>query len=185
VAKEATTLDLRTVDWPAVADLICSILAVARDNEEALAAQFPDLTPEQQRAMAISGAPQEKFEGGQFRLPGARKPQRKQKAIDGGWSDEDKEKLFWYLATAYLLDRVGLLDQDKAAKLATFEAEIGVTWQASVRRDLDVSDDFVKRVHTLCRKTRDEAQAVGFLLRGMGCPCAEEALRDFMPEIRS
>jgi hypothetical protein len=185
VAKKATTLDLRTVDWPAVADSICGILAVARDNEEALAAQFPDLTPERQRARAITEVLQVKFEGGQFRLPGARKPQRKQQAKDGGWSGEDKDKLFWYLATAYLLDTVGLLDQDKAAKLATFEAEIGMTWQASVRRDLGVSDDFVKRVYALCRKTRDEAQAVGFVLRGMGCPCAEEALRDFMPENRS
>ena len=185
MAKKATTLDLRTVDWPAVADSICGILAVARDNEEALAAQFPGLTPEQQRAMAVTEVLQVKFEGGQFRLPGPKEPPRQQKAKKGGWSDEDEEKLYWCLATAYLLDTVGLLDQDKAAKLATFEAEIGVTWQASVRRDLDVSDDFVKRVHTLCRKTRDEAQAVGFLLRGMGCPCAEEALRDFMPEIRS
>jgi hypothetical protein len=100
-----------------------------------------------------------------------------------GWSKEDEENLFWFLAAAYLMDAVGLLDEDKAVKLASFEAVAGQqTWQEQVRNSLDVDDDFVKRVYGLFRKRKDEAQSLGFLLRGLGCPCAEERLRELLPK---
>ena len=99
-----------------------------------------------------------------------------------GWSKEDEENLFWCLAAAYLMDAVGLLDEDKAAKLASFEAAAGQqTWQEQVRNSLEVDDDFVRRVYALCRKSKDEAQSLGFILRGLGCPCAEERLRELLP----
>jgi hypothetical protein len=99
-----------------------------------------------------------------------------------GGSKENEEKLFWCLAAAYLRDAVGPLDEDKAAKLASFEAAAGQqTWQEQVRNSLDVEDDFVKRVYALCRKRKDEAQSLGFILRGLGCPCAEERLSELLP----
>lgn len=99
-----------------------------------------------------------------------------------GWSKKDQEKLFWFLAAAYLMDTVGLLDKDKAAKLASFEAADGQqTWQEHVRSSLHVDDDFVKRVYALCRKRQDEAQSLDFILRGLGCPCVEERLGELLP----
>jgi hypothetical protein len=99
------------------------------------------------------------------------------------WSKEDQEKLFWLLAAAYLVDAVGLLDEDKAAKLASFEAAAGrQAWQEHVRDSLEVDDDFVRRVYALCRKRKDEAQSLGFILRGLGCPCADERLRELLPK---
>lgn len=96
-----------------------------------------------------------------------------------GWSKADEEKLFWFLATAYVADTVGLLDEDKAAKLASFEAAAGQqTWQEHVRSSLDVDDDFVKRVYALCRKRKNEPQSIGFILRGLGCLCVDDRLRE-------
>jgi hypothetical protein len=72
-----------------------------------------------------------------------------------GWSKEDEERRFWCLAAAYLRDAVGPPDEDRAARLASFEAAAGQhTWQEQVRNSLDVEDDFVKRVYALCRKSR-------------------------------
>jgi hypothetical protein len=103
-------------------------------------------------------------------------------AKNKGWSKEDQQKLFWCLAAAYLMDTVGLLDEDKAAKLASFETTAGQqTWQDQVRISLDVDDGFVKRVYALCRKRNGEIQSLGFILRGLGCPCAEERLRELLP----
>ena len=45
--------------------------------------------------------------------------------VKKGWSKEDEANLFWFLATAYLADCMGLLDEEKAAKLASFEAAAG------------------------------------------------------------
>lgn len=95
------------------------------------------------------------------------------------WSKEDEEKLFWLLAVAYMADVVGLLDETKAAKLSSFEAAAGThTWQEHVRETLEVDDNFLKRVYALCRKRKSEVQSLGFILRGLGCPCTDERLRE-------
>lgn len=93
-------------------------------------------------------------------------------------ADDFEHNLFWFLAAAYVADVVGLLSPDKAAKLSSFEAAAGTaTWQEHVRESFDLDDEFVRRVYTLCRERgKDEAQALGFILRGFGCPCADERL---------
>ena len=98
------------------------------------------------------------------------------------WSNTDEQKLLWYLATAYVADVLGVLDPVKAAKLASFEAAAGTqTWQEHVREALDVDDAFVRRVVEACRaRGKDETQSIGFLLRGLGCPDAEERMREVL-----
>jgi hypothetical protein len=97
-----------------------------------------------------------------------------------GWSAEDRDKLFWLLAAAYVLDAVGLLDPHKAAKLSSFEATIGTTWQESVRQELDVEEDFVRSIYEICQTGRTKVQALGFILRGLGCPNVDEQLQNLL-----
>lgn len=96
------------------------------------------------------------------------------------WSKADEQKLFWFLAAAYLADMAGLLDADKAAKLTSFEASAGTqTWQEHVRDALGINDYFVACVYAHCRKLgKDEAQSLGFILSGLGCPCTSERLKE-------
>jgi hypothetical protein len=97
-----------------------------------------------------------------------------------GWSKEYAETLSWYLGAAYVADSVGLLNPNKAAKLSSFEAEVGTkTWQEHARQWLNVEDEFIKSVYALCRKCgRTELQSLGFILRGLGCESAEERLQE-------
>ncbi len=98
-----------------------------------------------------------------------------------GWSKKEEEKLFWFLATSYVADVVGLLSGDKAAKLASFEAAAGQqTWQEHVQESWDVDDNFVKKVYALCRKRKDEAPSLLFILRGLGCPEPVERLKELL-----
>lgn len=96
------------------------------------------------------------------------------------WSKAEKEEFFWILAAAYLMDTVGLLDKDKAAKLASLEAQAGPeSWQEQVRSSLEMDDDFVKQIVALFEKReKDKVQSLVFILRGLGCPCAEQRLME-------
>ncbi len=99
-----------------------------------------------------------------------------------GSSKEYQETLSWYLAAAYVADTVGLLNPLKAAKLSSFEAEVGTkTWQEHARQWLNVDDEFIKSVYALCRERgRTELQSVGFILRGLGCESTEERVQEVM-----
>ena len=93
---------------------------------------------------------------------------------------EFEHNLFWFMATAYVADAVGLVDRRKAAKLASLESlgGDGRTWQVHVRSSLDIDDAFVRKVFALCAKRKSEVQTLGFILRGLGCPCTEERLEE-------
>ncbi len=95
---------------------------------------------------------------------------------------EDFEtNLFWFLATAYIADVIGLLDPAKAAKLSSLEALAGtLTWQEHVEQSLDLNREFVEKIYALCRQKKNEAQSIGFILRGLGCPCADERMAELL-----
>lgn len=97
--------------------------------------------------------------------------------------DDFGEKLFWFLAAAYLADSVGLASQNIKLKLAQLVKEYGVgeSWQEQVEKSLELDTEFVRSVYNLCQaKGRTETQSLGFILRGLGCPEPDERLGEAM-----
>jgi hypothetical protein len=83
-----------------------------------------------------------------------------------------EEKLLWFLATAYLADVAGLLDEDKRLKLDELGEQYGqgLTWQQHIEQRLGINADFVNALYSLCiEHGKTERQALGFMLRGFGC----------------
>ena len=99
-------------------------------------------------------------------------------------NEDFEQNLFWFMAAAYIGDTIGLLDERKAAKMSSLESLAGgATWQEQTRKSLEINDSFVKKVYALCTKQgKSEVQAIGFILRGLGCPNTEERLREVFSE---
>lgn len=90
-----------------------------------------------------------------------------------------EDKLFWFMTTAYILRAVRLLDKEKERKLDSLD-ELGAgNWKDNVRESLCVDDKFIRSIYALCTEYRDRTQAVAFILRGFGCPCADERMFEF------
>jgi hypothetical protein len=84
-----------------------------------------------------------------------------------------EENLFWFLAAAYMADCLGLLDTNKRLKLTHLADQYGCadTWQRQVEEALDLDRAFVEAVFRLCtERGKTPPQAIGFILRGLGCP---------------
>ena len=90
-----------------------------------------------------------------------------------------EEKLFWFLATAYILRAVGLLRPDKHEKLASLTAHWTSDWGAHIRMQLDINDTFIRNVYGNCTEFKSPFQSVAFILRGLGCPSAEARMAEF------
>ena len=90
-----------------------------------------------------------------------------------------EEKLFWFLATAYVLRVVGLLRPDKEDKLNSLSTGWEDNWQDHVRTQLGINDTFIRNLYGLCSEFKTAVQAVSFILRGFGCPSTDARLSEF------
>ena len=91
----------------------------------------------------------------------------------------DEQKFFWFMTTAYVLSAIGLLDQEKEQKLDSLDEYGAGNWKECARGSLGVDAKFIRSVYALCSEYRDRQQSIGFILRGLGCPCVEERLAEF------
>jgi hypothetical protein len=97
--------------------------------------------------------------------------------------DSFEENLRWFFAIAYLADCVGLLNQTKKLKLAHLNEQYGfeTSWQQKVGEELGMDPAFVKSVYMLCTdRGMTEAQAILFMLQGIGCPEAERRMMEVL-----
>ena len=87
------------------------------------------------------------------------------------WSALGSEEVFWYLASAYVADAVGLLDASQDAKLSqlTADEQHVVSWQSHMRQQLSVDDAFVRTIFAYCTEQRTAEEAIAFILGGLGC----------------
>ncbi len=90
-----------------------------------------------------------------------------------------EEKLFWYIATAYVGWAVGRLDKSKEAKLDQLCGEYAIDdWKHTVEESLGIDATFVRSVYALCSERKPKAAAIGFILRGLGCSAADERIAE-------
>ena len=93
-----------------------------------------------------------------------------------------EEKLFWFFTTAYTLHAIGILAEGKQSKLDSLDVYGWGNWKEHVKSRLKVDEGFIKSVYALCTEHKTRNQAVAFILRGFGCPNAEERMAEF-PEL--
>ena len=99
--------------------------------------------------------------------------------------DEDaitEEKLFWFLTTAYIIRAIGLLDEAKELRLDALDVYGWGNWKEHVKKQIQVDDGFITSVYALCTEYQTRDQAVAFILRGFGCPSANERVAEH-PEL--
>lgn len=84
--------------------------------------------------------------------------------------------------TAYVLDIAGILDPAAEQWLDTIPLTKGSTWRESVEDFYGINSTFVRTIYAHCTEIRDKAFAIRFILCGLGCPDAQERLREFLGE---
>ena len=98
--------------------------------------------------------------------------------------DEDdpitEDKLFWFFATAYILHATGLLAEGKEERLDSIEAYGWGNWRDYVKQALEVDVGFIRSVYALCTEFKSRQKAIGFILRGLGCPSVNERLAEHL-----
>jgi hypothetical protein len=75
-----------------------------------------------------------------------------------------------------------LLAEGKEERLDTIEAYGWGNWREYVRNALEVDEGFIRSVYALCTEFKSRQKAIGFILRGLGCPSVEERIAEH-PEI--
>ena len=80
------------------------------------------------------------------------------------------EQIFWIITTAYLGKAVGVLDKATENKLDALFLDKAQNWTEQVEHALSINESFVMSVYTLCTERNSPAAAIGFILRGLGCP---------------
>jgi hypothetical protein len=90
----------------------------------------------------------------------------------GNRNDPEKDaKLYWVLVTSYLLRCIGKLSAGAEAELGRYTIQAGAgDWKSLVERELEIDEDFVRRLYEACTDRMEENRAFLFMLRGFGCP---------------
>ena len=89
-------------------------------------------------------------------------------------NEPTKEQIFWILVTSYIGQVVGLLDQKTKARLdGLFRDQPGNNWPAQVEAALDIDAPLIRGIYALCTERKPAHAAIGFILRGLGCPPEE------------
>lgn len=84
------------------------------------------------------------------------------------------EQIFWFLTTAYIGKVAGLLNPTMEGRLDhLFHHQSKTSWIEQVEEGLGIDADFIRSVYELCTKRNSSEAAIGFILRGLGCPAAE------------
>lgn len=99
------------------------------------------------------------------------------KKRESGSRLSEEEQFRWLMATAYVLSCVGLLNSETRMKLDSLD-ELGAgNWRQLTAAELGVGESFIRSVYALCTEFKDSGQAIGFILRGFGCPNVDMFLR--------
>ena len=93
-----------------------------------------------------------------------------------------RDQLFWFFVTAYVLHATGLLAKEKEERLDLIEAYGWGNWREYVKQVLEVDEGFIRSVYAFCTEFKSRQKAIGFILRGFGCPSVEERIAEH-PEI--
>jgi hypothetical protein len=85
--------------------------------------------------------------------------------------DETMADVLWILTTAYIGKAVGLLDPGKEAKLdELFRQQSELPWPEYVEQGMGIDATFIRSIYALCTERNSPGAAIGFILRGLGCP---------------
>ncbi len=86
----------------------------------------------------------------------------------------NSEQIFWFVTTAYIGRVAGLLNPVMEQRInAMFQDKSPVTWIEQVEQGLGIDADFVRGIYLLCTQKNTPEAAIGFILRGLGCPSEE------------
>jgi len=80
------------------------------------------------------------------------------------------EQIFWMIATAYIGKCLGLLDPATKSKLDAMFLGKPRNWTEQVEAALGINPLFVEAIYALCIERNGKGAAIGFILRGLGCP---------------
>ena len=84
------------------------------------------------------------------------------------------EQIFWFLTTAYIGQAVELLDPTMESRLDhLFQKQSIKSWRKQVEAGLGIDATFIRSVYALCTERNTPEAAIGFMLRGLGCPSDE------------
>jgi len=84
------------------------------------------------------------------------------------------EQIFWFLTTAYIGHAVELLDPKMEARLdRLFQKQAVKSWRKQVEEGLGIDATFIRSIYALCTERNTPDAAIGFILRGLGCPNGE------------
>ena len=89
------------------------------------------------------------------------------------------DKLLGCFTVAYILDAVGLLDAEQKQKLDSLRYPNCPSWDAAVESSYGINRTFVRSVYAHCTEIQSPPMAIGFILRGLGCPEYEAHLQVF------
>ncbi len=84
------------------------------------------------------------------------------------------EQIFWFLTTAYIGQAVDMLDPNMEERLdRLFQQQSMKSWRKQVEEGLGIDSTFVRSIYALCTERNSPEAAIGFILRGLGCPNTE------------
>ena len=94
-----------------------------------------------------------------------------------------EDKLFWFFTTAFILRAIGLLSEEKEARLNDLDPYGWGNWKDHVKNTLEIDEGFVNSVYALCSEFKSRQKTVAFLLRGFGCPAVDQRIAEH-PELQ-
>lgn len=84
------------------------------------------------------------------------------------------EQIFWFLTAAYIGHAVELIDPKMEARLdGLFQKQNVKSWRKQVEEGLGIDSTFIRSIYALCTERNSADAAIGFILRGLGCPNGE------------
>src|SRR6056297_3987116 len=99
---------------------------------------------------------------------------------EDGRSNEG-EKLLACLTVAYVFDIAGVLPRNIKEDLDSLQSADSDHWHATVENFYGISRPFIRGVYDLCCEERGEkADALTFILRGLGCPDYFERVKEII-----
>lgn len=102
-----------------------------------------------------------------------RKPTPKANVKDSAAAIQEATEQRWlqgFLLAAYVLDAVEMLPPEKKEKLDSLELSGIPSWRKAVEEDYGINRTFVRNVYGFCTEIKQPADAIVFILQGIGAP---------------
>jgi hypothetical protein len=95
-------------------------------------------------------------------------------------SKAKEEALFWFLVCNYVAWALCLLEPQKEDLLDGADKPGQPGWKEHVETQLQIDQNFLRRVYDLCTERMSLEKSFVFILRGLGDPNAAETFLKFM-----